>query len=197
MGIPHRQIGCARRVRQCIRHGIHARVSRRGQLPALIKPSSWTHAYIPLPIGPSAPYTGTGDAFALKLDSAFSTAGFLTYLGGSCNDSGSHIALDPSGNIWISGTTTSPDFPLKSPFQGSGIPSSPIPGFVSELSGDGSQLLFSSFSEGSAHGSGPGRCMWRGWSGSSASVGEDRSGEGACRQHRFHTSRGRVPAVDR
>jgi uncharacterized protein (TIGR03437 family) len=122
----------------------------------------------PLPIGPSAPYTGTGDAFALKLDPSFSTAGFLTYLGGSCNDSGSQIALDPSGNIWISGTTTSMDFPLRAPFQATGIPASPIQGFVSELSGDGSQLLFSSFSEGSALSVGPGSVYLAGWTGSAS-----------------------------
>jgi uncharacterized protein (TIGR03437 family) len=100
-----------------------------------------------LSIGPSAPYTGTGDAFVLKLDPTLSTAGFLTYLGGGCNDSGSHIGLDQAGNIWLSGTTTSPDFPLKDPFQASGIPSAPNAGFVSELSRDGAQLLFSSFSQ--------------------------------------------------
>jgi uncharacterized protein (TIGR03437 family) len=124
----------------------------------------------PLPIGPSAPYTGTGDAFALELDASFSTAHFLTYLGGSCNDSGSQIALDPSGNIWISGTTTSTDFPLRAPFQASGIQASPIQGFISELSGDGSQLLFSSFSEGSALSLGQGSVYLAGWTGSTASV---------------------------
>ena len=123
-----------------------------------------------LAIGPSPPYTGTGDAFVLELDASFSTARFLTYLGGGCSDSGSQIALDPSGNIWISGLTTSPDFPLKGPFQASEIPSSPIDGFVSELSGDGSQLLFSSFSEGSALALGPGSVYLAGWTGSAASV---------------------------
>jgi uncharacterized protein (TIGR03437 family) len=122
-----------------------------------------------LGIGPSPPYTGTGDAFILKLDAAFSTAGFLTYLGGGCNDSGSQIALDPSGNIWIGGSTTSPDFPLKDPFQGSGLPSS-IPGFVSELKGDGSQLLFSSLSQGSALALVPGSVYLAGSTGSSAFV---------------------------
>ena len=121
-------------------------------------------------IGPTPPYTGTGDAFALELDPSFSTARFLTYLGGSCNDSGSQIALDPSGNIWISGTTASTDFPLLAPFQASEIQSSPIGGFVSELSGDGSRLLFSSFSEGSALSLGPGAVYLAGWAGSSASV---------------------------
>ena len=124
----------------------------------------------PFSIGPSVPYTGTGDGFALKLDSALSTAGFLTYLGGGCNDAGVSIAVDPSGNLWIGGTSTSPDFPLKAPFQGSEILSSPIPGFVTELSGDGSQLLFSSFSQGSALALGPGAVYLAGYSGSSASV---------------------------
>ncbi len=124
----------------------------------------------PLPIGPAPPYTGTGDAFALKLDPAFSIAGFLTYLGGGCNDSGSHIALDPSGNIWIGGTTTSPDFPLKAPFQASAITSAPIPGFVSELNADASQLLFSSFSEGSALALGQGSVYVAGSNGPSAFV---------------------------
>lgn len=123
-----------------------------------------------LGIGPSPPYTGTGDAFALELDPSFSTARFLTYLGGSCNDSGSQIALDPSGNIWISGSTTSPDFPLKGPFQASEISASPIQGFVSELSADGSQLLFSSFSEASALTLGSGSVYLAGWTGSTASV---------------------------
>jgi uncharacterized protein (TIGR03437 family) len=53
--------------------------------------------------------------------------------------------LDPAGNIWVSGSTSSDDFPLSAPFQGSSNG-----GFVSELNGDGSRLLFSSFSDGSA-----------------------------------------------
>ncbi len=121
-------------------------------------------------IGFGLPYTGTGDAFVIELDPAFSTARFMTYLGGSCNDSGSQIALDASGNIWIAGSASSPDFPLKGPFQGSGLSGSPIQGFVSELSGDGSQLLFSSYSEASALALGPAAIYLAGWTGSAASV---------------------------
>ena len=121
-------------------------------------------------IGFGLPYTGTGDAFVIELDPAFSTALFMTYLGGSCNEAGNQIALDSSENIWVAGSTSSPDFPLKAPFQASGIPSSPIQGFVSELSGDGSQLLFSSFSEASALAVGPGEIYLAGWTGSAASV---------------------------
>lgn len=121
-------------------------------------------------IGPGgSPYTGTGDAFALKLDPTLSTAGFLTYLGGGCNDSGSHIALDPSGNIWITGIATSADFPLKTPFQSKPIDSS-MYGFVSELNPNASQLLFSSFAEGAALALGPSSVYLAGSTGTSAFV---------------------------
>ncbi len=125
---------------------------------------------VPLSIGPSPPYAGTGDAFVLKLDGSFTTAGFLTYLGGGCSDVGNNIALDPAGNIWLSGTTASPDFPLRSPFQASYLTTSRIPGFVSELSTDASQLLFSSFSEGSALALGPASVYLGGSSGALAFV---------------------------
>ena len=94
-------------------------------------------------IGPPPQYPTT-DAFVLKLDPTLSTAQYLTYLGGGCNDSGIGIALDAAGNAWIVGTSESQDFPTKSPFQGQGT----ITGFVSELNANGSQLLFSSWTDG-------------------------------------------------
>ncbi|HEY3837110.1 MAG TPA: SBBP repeat-containing protein, partial [Bryobacteraceae bacterium] len=104
-----------------------------------------TCAY-PISIGPSLPYGGANDAFILKLDPTLSTAAFMTYLGGGCNDAGSSIALDSARNIWLLGNSQSVDFPLKSPFQ-SGNASSQ---FLSELSADGSQLLFSTVTDGIA-----------------------------------------------
>ncbi|HTR35417.1 MAG TPA: SBBP repeat-containing protein [Bryobacteraceae bacterium] len=97
-------------------------------------------------IGPSfGPYNGN-DAFVLKLDSGLSTAQYLTYLGGGCSDVGNSIVLDSSGNSWVAGYTSSADFPLKSPYAGGGASSN----FVSQLSADGSQSLFSSYSDGIA-----------------------------------------------
>jgi uncharacterized protein (TIGR03437 family) len=84
-----------------------------------------------------------GHAFVLKLDPALSMAQYMTYLDGSCTDSGTGISLDATGNAWLVGTTDSPDFPTKSLFEGQGIGN----GFVSELSPDGSQLLFSSWTD--------------------------------------------------
>lgn len=38
--------------------------------------------------------------------------GFSTYLGGSAQDSGNAIALSTTGNIYVAGTTSSPNFPV-------------------------------------------------------------------------------------
>ena len=92
-------------------------------------------------IGPGPEYpSGGSDVFVLKLNPALSSAQYLTYLGGTCDDSGTSIVLEPNGNLWVAGSP-SQDFPLVTPYQLSGS-------FVSELSADFSQLLFSSFSDG-------------------------------------------------
>ncbi|HKT10212.1 MAG TPA: SBBP repeat-containing protein, partial [Terriglobia bacterium] len=56
-----------------------------------------------------------GDAFVSKINPSQSGAASLlysTYLGGSAGDSGNAIALDPSDNAYITGTTNSKDFPV-------------------------------------------------------------------------------------
>jgi len=55
-------------------------------------------------------YSGSGDAFVAK----FSNKGGLiysTYLGGRNDDAGTAITVDRSGNAFVVGTTSSPDFP--------------------------------------------------------------------------------------
>jgi uncharacterized protein (TIGR03437 family) len=94
---------------------------------------------------PQPPFEGD-DAFVLKLDATLSKAAYLTYLGGSCSDSGLGLALDPTGNVWVAGRTSSGDFPLNAPFQAGGNAS----GFVGELSPDGSKLLFASLADGNS-----------------------------------------------
>lgn len=52
------------------------------------------------------------DAFAARLNAAGNALIFSTYLGGSGMDAANAIALDSSGAAYISGETTSSDFPL-------------------------------------------------------------------------------------
>jgi uncharacterized protein (TIGR03437 family) len=59
---------------------------------------------------------GSGDMFLTKLNAAGAIS-YSTYFGGIGQDTGSGIALDPSGNVYVTGTTFSADFPTKNPFQ--------------------------------------------------------------------------------
>jgi uncharacterized protein (TIGR03437 family) len=115
-----------------------------GATPGAFQPKALDDCAPTINIGPGPPPSPSTDAFVLKLDPALGTPRYMTYLGGSCNDSGTGIALDSSGNAWVTGNTQSSDFPLRSPYQARGITGR----FVSELSADGTQLLYSSGTDG-------------------------------------------------
>jgi hypothetical protein len=86
-------------------------------------------------------------AFVTKLNSAGSALLYSTYLGGSGDDAGGGIAVDPVGNAHVMGQTSSTDFPTVSPIQatsGGGFDA-----FVATLNGAGSGLLFSTYVGGS------------------------------------------------
>ncbi|HEU4683280.1 MAG TPA: SBBP repeat-containing protein [Nitrospira sp.] len=55
---------------------------------------------------------GDYEAFVAKLDPTLSTLVYSTYLGGVGADRGHGIAVDPQGNAYITGYTTSPNFPV-------------------------------------------------------------------------------------
>jgi hypothetical protein len=65
------------------------------------------------PTTPGAFQTSEGgrDAFITRLNSAGSALVYSTYLGGSSSDIGSGIAVDSSGNAYVTGSTQSTDFP--------------------------------------------------------------------------------------
>ena len=77
------------------------------------------------------------------------TLNYATYLGGSGDDSGTHIAADSSGNAYVTGTTSSStDFPRATPFQDTfGGGTTDI--FVTKLNAEGTALIYSTFLGGS------------------------------------------------
>jgi hypothetical protein len=60
---------------------------------------------------------GENDAFVAALTSEGDALVFGTYLGGSSHDSGRSVALDRFGNVYVTGSTGSSDFPLVNPLQ--------------------------------------------------------------------------------
>ena len=60
---------------------------------------------------------GTTDGFVVKLNAKGSNLIWSTYLGGSGDDFIQGLALDQYRNVYVSGYTSSPNFPLKAPIQ--------------------------------------------------------------------------------
>ena len=97
---------------------------------------------------PDQPYYP--DAFASRLDSSGSSLVFSTYLGGSEADGGCGIALGTGGEVYVTGSTQSGDFPTLNPYQASFSGSAGTNDvFVSRLSSSGSSLLSSTYLGGS------------------------------------------------
>jgi hypothetical protein len=101
-----------------------------------------------------------GDAFVAKLDPALSLGAsliYFTYLGGTLADSASAIAVDSSGDAYVTGTTASTDFPIVGavfqPTYGGGNGDA----FVTELNPTGTvPLVYSTYLGGSNTDSGNG-----------------------------------------
>ena len=76
---------------------------------------------------------------------------FSTYLGGSALDSAYDIAVDGSGNIYVTGSTFSSDFPTASAMYTKNTPGvSNSDAFVTKLSSSGSALVYSTYLGGSS-----------------------------------------------
>ena len=86
---------------------------------------------------------GSSDAFVTKFNAAGSALGYSTYLGGSGPDVGRGIAVDSSGNAYVTGSTTSTDLPAANPFQAANAGSDDA--FVAKLNPAGSALVYSTY----------------------------------------------------
>ncbi len=86
--------------------------------------------------------TGTANVFIAKFNSQASALLYSTYLGGSDTDYPAGISVDAGFNVFVSGTTNSPDFPTLNGL--AATPTSANHVFVSKLDA-GANLLYSTY----------------------------------------------------
>ena len=103
---------------------------------------------ITFPVTPTAVNTsfngGSSDIFITKLNPVGSSLIYSTYLGGSSEDSGFSIVVDSYNNTYITGKTSSTDFPVTAnAINDSLCGETDI--FVTKLNGTGNKLEFSTY----------------------------------------------------
>ena len=88
--------------------------------------------------------TNSSDAFVTKISTSGSSLSYSTYLGGSNQDYGNGIAVDTSGNAYVTGYTYSEDFPTASAVYES-LRGGQYDAFVTKLNPSGSSLEYSTY----------------------------------------------------
>ena len=123
--------------------GLDVAVSRNGWAVVVGSTSS---ADFPSLGAAQAGYGGAGDAFVTKFQPSGGALAYSTYLGGSAVDQAVAVALDPSGNAYVAGSSNSTDFPTLNPAQGGSAGSYDIVAFKLTPSGT---LVYSTYLGGS------------------------------------------------
>ena len=89
---------------------------------------------------------GTQNAFVVELNSSGTTATYSTFLGGSGSDTALGVTVDANDVAYVTGQTSSTDFPTASPLQGFG---GSTDAFVSVIDPATNVLVFSTYLGGS------------------------------------------------
>jgi hypothetical protein len=87
---------------------------------------------------------GRYDSFVAKVDSTGGSLLYSTYLGGGGGEEGDSVAIDSTGNAFVTGHTVSADFPA-TPGAFDITLNGPDDTFVSKLDATGSSLLYSTY----------------------------------------------------
>jgi hypothetical protein len=102
-------------------------------------------------------YGGNGDAFITKLNTTGSALVYSSYLGGSGSDAAQGVAIDSSGNAYLTGSTQSSDLPTVNPLQignntcstSNGVVTCGSDAFLAKVSPTGTSLVYSTYLGGS------------------------------------------------
>ena len=100
-------------------------------------------------IQPSIGAGGFSDAFVTKLNSTGTAIVYSTFLGGSLNDNGNDLAVDTSGNVYVTGNTESINFPIANAIQTSNNGGFFGDAFVTKLDATGTAIVYSTYLGGS------------------------------------------------
>ncbi|MGH9855096.1 MAG: SBBP repeat-containing protein, partial [Blastocatellia bacterium] len=87
---------------------------------------------------------GETDVFVAKLNAAGTALVYSTFLGGSGADSGHGVSVDAQGNVYLTGSTLSPNFPGAMNPPGGNFDGAPD-GFVTKLNATGSAIVYSTY----------------------------------------------------
>jgi hypothetical protein len=93
---------------------------------------------------------GETDVFIIKIDAA-ENAIYSTFIGGNNSDGASNVAIDVSGNVYVTGFTNSTNFPLINPIDSV---LNVQDAFVLKLNNSGEKLIYSTYLGGSGNDSG-------------------------------------------
>jgi len=100
-------------------------------------------ANFPVPGGFQTQPGGGMDAFVVRISSNGSTLEYGTFLGGSGGDGASRVTLDPDGNVYLTGYTSSANFPVSASAMQTEF-SGDYDAFVTKIAGAGN-VVFSTY----------------------------------------------------
>ncbi len=116
------------------------------------------NAYVTGYTRPSLNPAEGSDAFITKINAAGSAIVYSTYLGGNGLEDGNSIAVDSAGNAYVTGQTSSTDFPTANALQNT-HGGATLDGFVTKLNATGSALVYSTYLGGSDDDAGHGLAL--------------------------------------
>jgi hypothetical protein len=89
---------------------------------------------------------GISDVFVMKVNAAGDALVYSTYLGGSLRDACEDLAIDSSGNVYVTGDTESSNFPTANAFQSTNGGTVFLQdAFVTKVNAAGTALVFSTY----------------------------------------------------
>jgi len=96
-------------------------------------------------------HNGSGDVFAMKLNPTGATVIYSTFIGGQAYETttGKGIAIDSSGNAYLTGQTASTNYPTQAAYDATANGMNDV--FVTKLNASGSGLVYSTFIGGNSY----------------------------------------------